>query len=293
LKRIMVPGGRTGRIFLVDPATRKVSSVDGFTAESDYKGGHGESVTSTDEGRGLLFGSDRNRGVVDVVDVAARKTVASAKLTGGPDYVRYVSSAGEIWVSEPDSRKIEIFSLVFDKGLVSLEKSGEVSVPGGPESLIIDEAGGRAYTHTWKDESLAIGIKSRAVEARWPNGCRSSRGIALDAKRGFLFVGCDEGKAVVLDAAHGGRILSSLEAGKGVDVIAYAEKTGRLYLPGSTSATMAIMSVSDAGRLSLLGTARTAKGAHCVAADESGGAWVCDPDHGRLLFFGDAKLRGS
>lgn len=287
LKKILVPGGRTGKIFLVDPATRKVSSVGGFTAESDYKGGHGEGVTSADEGGGLLFGTDRNAGVVDAVDPRTGKVAASAKLTGGPDYVRYVAPTGELWVSEPDSKKIEVFSLSSGTGVFSIAKSGEISVPGGPESLIVDGSRGRAYTHTWKDETLAIGLKSRAIEARWPNGCRSSRGIALDAERGFLFAGCDEGKAVVLDVGHDGRILSSLEAGRGVDVIAYSEKSRHLYLPGSASATMAVIGVSDDGKLSLAGTAKTATGAHCVATGGSGGAWVCDPDHGRLLFFKD------
>jgi hypothetical protein len=289
LKKVVVPGGRTGKIFLVDPATREVTSVGGFTAENDYKGGHGEGVTSAEEGRGLLFGTDRNLGAVDAVDPKTAKVVASAKLSGGPDYVRYVASTGELWVSEPDAKKIEVFSLSSEKGTWSIKKAGEIAVPGGPESLVIDESRARAYTHTWKDESLAIGLKSRAVEARWPNGCRGSRGIALDAKRGFLFAACEEGKAVVLDAAHDGKILSSLEAGSGVDVIAYGEKLRHLYLPGAKSATMAILSVSNAGALKLLRTVKTAGGAHCAAADESGGAWVCDPDHGRLLFFHDAS----
>lgn len=288
LKRVLVPGGRTGKIFLIDPSGRAVTAMDGFTADAAYAGGHGEGVTSADEGRGLLFGTDRNLGTVDAVDPKTGRIVSSAKLSGGPDYVRYVPSTGEVWVSEPDAERIEIFSLSSGKGPLTMTKTAEISVPGGPEFLIIDDSRRCAYSNTWKGESLAVGLKSRAVEARWPNGCAGSRGLALDAKRGFLLVGCDEGKAVVLDAAHGGKALSSLAAGRGVDVIAYSASLRHLYLPGSASATMAILSVSDAGALKLLRTVKTAKGAHCAAADESGGAWVCDPDSGRLLFFQDA-----
>ncbi|HXT00207.1 MAG TPA: hypothetical protein VN915_06000 [Elusimicrobiota bacterium] len=287
LNKMLVPGGRTGRLFLVDPGTRKVSSVGGFTPEKDYKRGHGEGVTSADEGRGLLFGTDRNRGAVVAVDPKTGAALASAKLSGGPDYVRYAAPTGELWVSEPSAEKIELFTLSGGTAALTIAKAGEISVPGGPESLVIDAARGRAYAHTWKGESLAIGLKSRAVEARWANGCTGSRGIALDETRGFLFAGCDEGKAVVLDAAHGGKVLSSLESGKGVDVIAYSERLRHLYLPGADSATMAIIAVGDDGTLKLLKTLKTAKGAHCAAADESGGAWVCDPDAGRLLYFKD------
>lgn len=285
LKKVLVAGGRTGNIFLVDPATRKVSSVGGFTAEKDYKAGHGEGVTSADEGGGLLFGIDRNAGSVSAVDPKTGKIAASSKLSGSPDYVRYVASMGELWVSEPDSEKIEVFTLSREKAAVSIVKAAEIAVPGGPESLVIDGSRDRAYTHTWKGESISIGLKSRAVVARWPNGCAGSRGIALDEKRGFLFVGCDEGKAVVLDAARGGKVLSNLDAGKGVDVIAYSSRLARLYLPGAKSATMAILGVSDAGTLTLISTVKTAERAHCAAADDRGGIWVCDPDHGRLLFF--------
>jgi len=123
---------------------------------------------------------------------------------------------------------------------------------------------------------------------RWANGCAGSRGIALDAERGFLFAGCAEGKAVVLDVNRKGAILSTLSAGAGVDIIAYSPRLKHLYLPGGTSETMAILEVSKAGKLSLLATVKTARGAHCAAADDLHQVWICDPDRGRLLLVGDA-----
>ena len=36
---------------------------------------------------------------------------------------------------------------------------------------------------------VAIELKSHKELARWKNGCKGSRGIALDEKRGLLFVG--------------------------------------------------------------------------------------------------------
>src|SRR5262249_13901295 len=114
------------------------------------------------------------------------------------------------------------------------------------------------------------------------------RGIALDAAHGWLFAGCAEGRAVVLDVDHAGRQLASLAVGAGVDVIDYNPTLAHLYLPGANSATIAIVGVAATGTLSLLGTAATAAGAHCVAADTQGHAWVCDPDHGQLLRISDS-----
>lgn len=289
LGKVLVPGGRTGRIFLVDPKTGKITALGGFSSEKDYQGGHGEGVTSADEGRGLIFGSDRNAVAVHAVDAKTGEVVVTAKLGGGPDYVRYVSPTDEVWVSEPNKERIEIFSLTTADKAPALTAAGTIFVPGGPESLIIDATRSRAYTHTWGGETLALDLKQRRIVARWKNGCSGSRGIALDEKRGWLFAGCDEGKAVVLDAGRGGAILSSVSAGAGVDVIAYNPALRHLYLPGADSATMAVLAVSDAGRLSLVRSVKTAQGAHCVAADASGGAWVCDPNHGRLLFLEDSE----
>jgi hypothetical protein len=47
------------------------------------------------------------------------------------------------------------------------------------------------------------------------------------------------------------------------------------------------MSVSSSGQLSLLATVVTVPGAHCVAADDRGNAWVCDPQHGHVLLYAD------
>jgi hypothetical protein len=52
---------------------------------------------------------------------------------------------------------------------------------------------------------------------------------------------------------------------------------------------MTVIAVSAVGKLSKVATVPTAKGAHCVAADDQGGAWVCDPDGGRLLLYQDTE----
>jgi len=134
---------------------------------------------------------------------------------------------------------------------------------------------------------VALDLRTHKEAARWKNGCKGSRGIALDEARGFLFIGCDEGKAVVLDVARDGKVLGTATSGNGVDIIAYAPGLKHLYLPGGDSATMAILSVADSGALAVLRIVPTAPDAHCVAADATGGVYVCDPKQGRLLLFKD------
>jgi hypothetical protein len=284
LGRIVVPAGRTGRIDLIDPAGGPMTEIGGFRA-SPPGTGHGEGTTSADEGAGLLFASDRTAGEVVAVDEKERKIVSRAKLAGGPDYVRWVEATHEIWVTEPDAGKIEIFRL--GTGFPpAIEHAGFVAVPGGPESLVVDGARGRAYANLWKAETVAIDLKSRSVVARWKNGCGGARGLALDRRRGFLFAACTEGRVVSLDVENG-KTLSSLAAPDGIDIIDYNAALGHLYVPGARAAQLAIVAVSKSGALTALGRTPTAPRAHCVASEPGGGIYVCDPPHGAVIAFTD------
>jgi DNA-binding beta-propeller fold protein YncE len=286
LHKVLVPAGRSGNLDLIDPDTKQVTAIGGFHSRASFSGGHGQGVTSADEGRGLLFATDRDAKQLDVIDPKTQSVVATAPLASGPDYVRYVSATGEVWVTEPGAARIEVFSLP-QSGAPKPAHADFVSIPGGPESLIVDNKRGRAYTHLWTDTTLAIDLKSRKIAARWKNGCRGSRGIAMDDARGFLFVGCEEGKLTVLDLKTGAQ-LGTASSGSGVDIIGYNSHLAHAYLPGEESGTMAIIGISAKGAPTVLGIAKTAQGAHCVAADDRDNAYVCDPNGGRLLIVKDA-----
>jgi DNA-binding beta-propeller fold protein YncE len=289
LSRLLIPAGRTGTLDLIDPSTRAITPIAGFTRLPRYDAGHGQSVTSVDyDGAHFLFATDRTALSLAVVDPTTKRIVARAPLASAPDYVRYVAATHEVWVTEPGKSRIEIFSLPPTQTPTPTH-AAFIPVPGGPESLVIDNAHDRAYTHHWKHATVAIALRSHAVVATFPAGCNAPRGIHLDAPRGFLFVGCEDGTAAVLDVAHDGKLVSTAKSGgSGVDIIAYDANLAHLYVPGDESATMAILGVSSKGQLSLLGTVPTVKDAHCVTSDDRGNAYVCDPQHGQLLVIHDS-----
>jgi DNA-binding beta-propeller fold protein YncE len=287
LERVLVPGGRTGNLYLVDPKTRSVSSIDGFSPSKTFGGGHGEGITSVSEGESRLFVTDRTALTLLVVDPASKKIVAHAKLAASPDYVRYVAPTHEVWVTEPDKDQIEVFQLSGQTGSAPTH-AALISIKNGPESLVVDITRGRAYTHLWSGTTLAIDLKTRSVVARWKNLCKDSRGIALDEARAYIFVGCREGRAVVLDAGHDGKVIGDLQTGAtGVDIIDYDRILHHLYVPGATSATLAILGVGGDGSLTELGKAASPAGGHCVVSDQGGRAYLCDPKDGRLSVFQD------
>ncbi|MEJ2421633.1 MAG: hypothetical protein P8018_07915 [Acidobacteriota bacterium] len=286
LKMVLAPAAQTGDLDLIAPGSLKISTISGFSREKSFKGGHGEGITSVSENGRFLFVTDRTTRLLNVVNESTRKVVASVNLGGGPDYVRWVAPTHEIWVTEPGRSGIEIFKLPSGANPVPVH-SGFIHVEGGPEALCIDATRNRAYTNLWSNKTLAINLKTRKVVARWPNGNAGSRGLALDSARGFLFVGGKNGRAVVLDVNHGGKILSSLKSGLGVDIIDYDPALRHLYLPGARSATMAVIGVSSKGSLTLLKVLPTVKGAHSVVAAPDGKVFVCDPRQGALLVYKD------
>jgi hypothetical protein len=286
LRQVLIPAGRTGRLDLIDPQSRKVREIGGFQAAAATAGGHGEGTTSADEGGRYLFAIDRTAMRLSVVDPRKGKIVSGAALAGSPDYVRFVAPTNEVWVTEPDKEAIEIFSLSHADPPVPKHETLLV-VSGGLESLVVDAGRKLAYSNLWKDSTVVIDLAARKVVHTWPNGCEGSRGLAMDAKRNLLFVGCAEGGADVLDLAHGGAVKDRFRFGAGVDIVAYNPALRHLYVPASKTGQMAIAGVSDQGKLTLLGTVATAVGAHCAVADDRRQVWVCDPKAGRLLVVRD------
>jgi hypothetical protein len=282
LRQVVVPAGRTGRIVLIDPQSRKAREIAGFKSTPPGNGAHDAGPTSADEGKGYLFATDRTSKRLEVIDPAKGTLVAGAPLAGSPDYVRYVALTNEVWVTEPDKDGIEIFTLSNAKPPVPAH-AAFLAVPGGPESLVIDARAKVGYANLWKSSTVVIDLAGRKIVQTWPNGCQGSRGLALDAPHQRLFVGCAEGGADLLHTGYRGTILDRFRFGNGTDIIAYNPTLSHLYVPASKTGQMAIVGVSREGMMKLLATADTAIGAHCAVADDQKQVWVCDPKGGRVL----------
>ncbi|HET7041625.1 MAG TPA: hypothetical protein VFI13_06390, partial [Gemmatimonadales bacterium] len=52
LRQVVVPAGRTGKIVLIDPQSRKTREITGFKSTPAGTGAHDAGPTSADEGKG-------------------------------------------------------------------------------------------------------------------------------------------------------------------------------------------------------------------------------------------------
>jgi hypothetical protein len=279
---VLVPAGRSGNLDIIDPKTRAVRALGGFSAQPDYSGGHDDSVTSVDDTGDALAATDRTAGTVTVLAPDTGAVIATAKLAAHPDYVRWVAPTSELWVTEPDAEQIEIFKLA--GGTLATTKADRIAVKGGPESLVIDPKRNRAFTHLWEGSTVAIDLTTRKIVATWSNHCTGSRGIALDSERGQLFTGCSVGSMTVLDVDHDGKQLGEATAWDGghLDIIDYSPALHHVYLSGANG-TIAIVGIDAKGAATALGTVDGAKGSHCSTTDGAGTIFACDPPNGRVI----------
>lgn len=294
LGRVVVPGAQDGNLDFLDPKTRQISTIAVAKPTRTGEGG----VVSAALAGDYIFTADAAAGQIAIVDLRSKSLVGRTKMAGKADYLRHVASTGEIWVTQPrEAGRIEIFTIE-RRASVRLVPADIIAIPGGPESLVIDDPRGVAYTNTFGASTLMIGIKSRSVAETWPNGCgdyermaRGARGLAFDADNHILYVACMQGKVVGLDVENHGKIVSSVGVDPGVDIIAFNSTTHHLFAPSTTKGVLFVFAANANGMLKQIAQYKIAQGSHCVVSNSADKVYVCDPGHGRLFEISDPPGR--
>jgi hypothetical protein len=169
----------------------------------------------------------------------------------------------------------------------SLVTKATVRLDGAPEGYAVDATRGLFFTNLEdKNETVVIDVKTHKPKATWSLACSSAgpRGIASEAKRGFVYVACTD-QVLVLDGARNGAKLAALDTGAGVDNVDWLEARQLLYVAAGKAATLTVAHVADGGQLSVVSRGATGDGARNAVADASGDAYVVDRANARLLAF--------
>jgi hypothetical protein len=315
LGRLLVPLDGTGRLALLDPNTLDIKYIDGFSKIDPTTNGQGGS-TSAAVAHGLIYALDNSALKIMVVDPNKGTILGSTDVQSFPDFIRYVPATNELWVTEGDPEQIEVFSLANQNSPLPVSTT-TISIPNGPEYLVIDNNRGLAYTNQPLSGTTAVvQVQTHDVIAQWGNGCSSARGMALDAEQGWLIIACNEGKVVILDTTQDGLQVSSINYGGGLDLIGYNSKLHHVYVPSGTSSVMGIFGIEIGPKATKtpnfhapatptpppqiptptitivtlmlrLGTADTGDKDRCIVNDDQGHVFVCDSANGQLLMIND------
>jgi DNA-binding beta-propeller fold protein YncE len=294
--RLWVPAGNTGSVDVIDSKTDEIHRVRGFSvADVELRGKlRPMGPSSISIGNGVAYVGSRADSKICMIDQSTLKTgncvafaPASAGMAAAPDALIYIAATQELWgtsgappIGIPAAdRAIKIFSASPPN---RLNPAGKIPLPGSAEGYAVDNQHARFYTNLEETgQTAAIDVRKRAIVSIWPS-CNDPSGVAVDTKRGFLFVACGD-HVIVLDPAHNGRVTGSVRAGAGVDNIDYSEETGLLYTAAGDAATLTIARVDDKGSPTPVAVVPTTKGARSVVAGSNETAYLIDPLGGRIL----------
>ena len=295
--RLWVPASNTGSVTIIDDDTDQVTSITGFrTAQVDFMGKRPVmGPTSVTLGEGVAYVGNRGDSTVCVVDIRTLKPgdcraigSASQGLAAAPDALTYVAATHELWVTRgvpPMSvpsidRAITVFDVSSPQ---DLKEKATIPLGASAEGFAVDNQRHRFYTSLEeKGETIAIDIRTHKIAGHFHSGCDEPHGLALDEDGGLLFVACMS-RVVSIDVAHDGKVLGSIETGRGLDNIAYLPARRLLFAAAADAATLTVAHVDDHGRLQKVAVWPTEKGARGVVVDSKASAFVMDPYGGKIL----------
>jgi DNA-binding beta-propeller fold protein YncE len=277
---VWAPAGNTGTVAVVDAADGKVRTIDGFATAEMGTGERKRKVgpSSVTIGEGWVYVGNRGDSSVCAFNASSLARGACHRLDSMPDGLAYVAATKEVWVTTPRDKSIRTLDAT------TLAEKAKLTFDGNPEGFAVDGKRGRFYTNLEdKDRTLAIDLKTHQTVATWKPSCGEDgpHGLRVDAAAGQLFVACST-RAEVLDAAHDGAVLSSIDTGDGVDDIDYWPATHTLYVGAAKAGQLTIARADTHGKLSVVAKVATHAGARNPAVTDKGVVYLAHSALGHL-----------
>jgi hypothetical protein len=274
---VWVPIADTGSVDVVDTATHKVHTIDGFPTKDGDGGRLGPSSATV--GDDFVYIGDRADNSICAV---SERTLARDKcitLNEFPDSLLYDSATRQIWVTTPRDNSIRIIDAT------TLAQTARIELPGAPEGFAIDVQNARYYTNLEdRDATVVIDTNSHAVVATWKPNCGEAgpRSLRVDSDTGLLFVACTS-KVESLSLHSGGQIVGSVEAGEGVDDFDYSPTSHLLFVGAEKAGKLTVASVAGDGTMTAKDVIPTMAGARNGVVDSAGVVYLAHGAASELL----------
>lgn len=245
-----------GGVFVVDVDTGKV-----IEKLADAPGGH--KVVPLDGGKriAVTVASDTS---LRFFDAQTGALLGSAPTGTGPDAAMYDETSGLVLVAAHRGAAI---NLIDPKTMKSV---GSIPVAGVLEEIATDGSG-RAFVNIENtNELVAVDLKSKVETARVKlTGCDGPTGLVYAQHAHALVASCD-GAAVVVNAKTL-KVEATLPIGKGPDAALYDPIRKLVIIPCGQSAEISVIDASTPGKLKVVGSYASEKGARTGALDPKTG----------------------
>lgn len=277
---VWVPAINIGSVDVVDTSNDSVHEITGFATNEVDLGGRKrtQGPSGVSVGDGVVYIGDRADSSVCAIDAKTFARKNCGHIDSTPDGVAYVAPTKEVWVTAPRDNSVRILDST------TLAQKAKLTFEGRPEGYAVDAKRERFYmNYEDKDLTTVIDLKTHKTLAKWPSSCGEDgpHGISLDVSTGFLFVACST-RAEVLDAAHNGAQLSSIDTGDGVDDLNYSPATRTLYVGAATAARLTVARVDASGKLTIVAQVPTHEGARNGVVTKQGTVYLAHSQRGQL-----------
>ena len=271
LKQVPIGGEGGWDILTVDSAAQRLYlshstkvvvvdlAKDAVAGEiSNTPGVHGF-VAVPELGRG--FSTNGKEAKASVVDLQTLKTISKVDTGENPDALVYEPRHKEIYVFNHTGNSATVIDAATAKVIST------IPLGGSPEFAAVDSAAGRVYCNIEdKSEVVAIDTTKHEVVAHWPVAPgEEPSGIAFDPVHHRLFVGCHNKMMAMLDTGSG-KVVTTVPIGARVDGCAFDETT-QLAFASCGDGTTTIAKEEAPGKLSVVQTLKTERGARTIALD--------------------------
>ena len=221
---------------------------------ADTPGVHGFAI-APELGRG--FSSNGKENKVSVVDLKTNGTMAKVETGEVPDAILDEPERGEIYAFNGKGQSATVIDAKSDKVVATIPLEGK------PE--FAQSQGGRVFCNIEdKNEVIAIDTKTHSVVAKWPLAPgEEPTGMAIDAARHRLFVGCDK-LLVMLDSTTG-KVIATAPIGAGVDACVFDDAAQLVFASCGDGTTTIAKAEGD--KLNVVQTLPTERGARTMALD--------------------------
>ena len=181
-----------------------------------------------------LYVTDGGDGSVKVYDGQTYQLINRIPLLKDADSIGYDLSKKYLYVDNGGGDAGQTFSMLSVIDTTSNKKITDIKIDGDTlEAMALDAYRPRLYVNDKaKNTVVVIDRIKNAIVAQWPITLgKGNVTMALDEQRQRLFVGCRDGKLIVLDT-NTGKELQALAITPGVDDTTYDPATKRLYAIG-------------------------------------------------------------
>ena len=271
IKEIPISGNGGWDYLSIDPAAQRLYVSHGTEVVvidlakdrvcgeiTNTPGVHGVAVAS-DLGLGVTSNGRENK--AGVVDLKTLQTLSKVDTAQGPDGMLYDPGQKEAWLFCGRAQAVTVMDVKGAKVVAT------VPLDGRPEFATVDPEAGRVYDNLEdKSEVAVMDTKTHQVVDRWPIAPgESASGMAIDVKNHRLFLGCHNGKMVMMDNTSG-KVVATVPIGQGVDANAFDPGTQLAFAScGDGTTTIAREETPDS--LTVIQTLPTQRGSRTLALD--------------------------